>query len=173
MNWFDIFLIVVLFIFAWKGFRAGLVGAIGGFFGVIFGIWAGAHYMDEVGAWITNIMNLNNEYLANIIAFIIVFIAVNVAMSIIVSVINRVFHIIPFIDLINKLLGAVVGIVSGALAVSAIVYLMSLLPISETISSSILNSRLADTALEIAFMVKPFIPEAIKELKSIFENVSG
>lgn len=171
MNWFDIFLIVVLFIFTWKGFRAGLVGAIGGFFGVIFGIWAGSHYMQSVGAWIMNVIDLGNEYLASIIGFLVVFMAVNIAVSIIISIINRVFHIIPFIDLINKLLGAIVGIVTGALAVAAIVYLMSVLPISDTISSSIKNSQIADMALSVAFMIKPFIPQAIKELKSIFENV--
>jgi uncharacterized membrane protein required for colicin V production len=172
MNWFDIFLIVVLFIFTWKGFRAGLVGAIGGFFGVIFGIWAASHYMQQIGAWIMNVADFNNEYLATIIGFLAIFVAVNIAVSIIVSVINRVFHIIPFIDLINKLLGAIVGFVTGALAVSSIVYIMSLLPISATISGNILDSQLADIALKVAFVVKPFIPQAIKELKSIFENAS-
>ncbi|MFA6307779.1 MAG: CvpA family protein [Patescibacteria group bacterium] len=172
MNWFDIFLIVILFIFTWKGFRAGLVGAIGGFFGTIFGIWAGAHYMQQAGAWIMELINFSNEYLAIILGFLAIFLAINIVVSIIVSIINKVFHIIPFINLINKLLGAVVGIVTGALAVSAIVYIMSLLPISEAISGNILHSQIADTALKIAFIVKPFIPEAIKGLKSIFENVN-
>lgn len=172
MNLFDIFLIVVLFIFTWKGFRAGLVGAIGGLFGVFFGIWAGSHYMQQAGAWLMRVIDIDNEYLASIIGFLVIFLAVNIAVGIIVSVINRVFHIIPFIDILNKLLGAVVGIITGALAVSAIVYIMSLLPISDTIANNILNSRLADIFLNIAFIVKPFIPAAVKELKSIFENVS-
>jgi len=172
MNWFDIFLIVILFIFTWKGFRAGLVGAIGGFFGVIFGIWAGSHYMQQAGVWLMKVVDFDNEYLASIVGFLAIFLAVNIIVSIIVSIINRVFHIIPFINLINKLLGAIVGIVTGALAASAIVYIMSLLPISTVISGNILDSQIADTALKIAFIVKPFIPEAIKELKSIFENVN-
>ena len=172
MNWFDIFLIVIVFIFTWKGFRAGLVGAIGGFFGVIFGIWAGSHYMQQVGAWIMELAEMKQEYLATIIGFLVIFAAVNIAVSIIVSVINRVFHIIPFIDLLNKLLGAVVGLITGALAVSAIVYIMSLLPFNTVLSDKILNSQLADMALNIAFVVKPFVPGAIKELKSIFENVN-
>lgn len=173
MNWFDIILIVILFIFTWKGFRTGLVGAIGGFFGVIVGIWAGSHYMQQVGSWVMEVANFHdNEYLASIIGFIAIFVAINIAVSIIVSIINRIFHIIPFINLINKLLGAIVGIVTGALTVAAIVYLMSLLPISEAITGKLLDSKLADMALNIAFVVKPFVPEAIKELKSIFENVS-
>ena len=163
MNWFDIFLIVILFIFTWKGFRAGLVGAIGGFFGVIFGIWAASHYMQQVGTWVMNAANFHdNEYLAVIIGFLAIFLAVNIAVSIIVSVINRVFHIIPFINLINKLLGAVVGIVTGVLAVSAIVYIMSLLPISEVISNKIVDSQLADIALNIAFIVKPLFRRLLK-----------
>jgi membrane protein required for colicin V production len=172
MNWFDIFLVVVAFIFTWKGFRAGLVGSIGGFFGVIFGIWAGSHYMQQAGAWIMEMADFNNEYLGTIAGFLAIFAAVNIAVSIIVSVINRVFHIIPFIDLLNKLLGATVGLITGALAVSSIVYIMSLLPISDAISGNMLDSELADIALKIAFVVKPFIPAAIKELKSIFEYVN-
>lgn len=171
MNWYDIALIVILFFFTWKGFRTGLVGAIGGFFGIIFGIWAGSHYMQQVGAWIMQVANFDNEALAYIFSFAIVFIAVNIAVGIIVSVINRVFHIIPFIDLINKLSGAIVGFLGGCLAVSALVYLMSLLPISDTISNLVLHSRLAEIAINVSVIIKPFIPEAIKQLKSIFENV--
>ena len=82
-------------------------------------------------------------------------------------IINRVFHIIPFIDLMNKLLGAFVGCIGGALAASALVYLLSLLPISDTISDALVQSQLAHIAADISIVIKPFIPEAIKELKSI------
>jgi hypothetical protein len=86
MNWFDIVLIVILFIFTWKGFRAGLVGAIGGFFGVIVGIWAGSHYMHQVGVWVMDVANFHdNEYLAAIIGFIAIFLAINITGSIIVN----------------------------------------------------------------------------------------
>ena len=169
MNWYDIALIVILFFFTWKGFRTGLVGAIGGFFGIIFGIWAGSHYMTQAGEWIMQVADFDNVALASILGFIAMFLAVNIAVSIIVSVINRIFHIIPFIDMINKLLGAIVGLIGGVLAISSLVYLMSLMPISDTISNLIKDSQLAPRVNEIAFVVKPFIPEAIKELKSIFD----
>ena len=167
MNGYDIVLIAILFFFTWKGFRTGLVGAIGGFFGIIFGIWAGSHYMQAAGEWIMRVANFDNEALANILGMIGIFVAVNVAVGIIVSVINRVFHIIPFIDLINKLMGAIVGLIGGVVAVAAFVYLMALLPISDTISNMIINSKMANWAVDIAIIVKPFIPEAIKSLKSI------
>lgn len=172
MNWFDIFLIVVLFFFTWKGFRTGLVGAIGGFFGVIFGIWAGSQYMQQAGEWIMRVADFDNIALATILGFMAIFIAVNISVSIIVSVINRIFHIIPFIDLINKLLGAIVGLLAGSLAVAAIAYLMSILPISATINENIENSEFAAWALNLAFIIKPFVPEAIKELKEVINNVS-
>jgi membrane protein required for colicin V production len=167
MSVFDIALLVILLVFVWKGFRAGLVGAIGGFVGIIIAIWAGSHYMQQVAQWIMNAINIDNEPLANILAFVAIFIAINVVVSIIVSIINKIFHIIPFIDLTNKLLGAVVGLVGGALAVSAIVYLMSLFPISDSISDMMIKSELADWAVKVAVVVKPFIPAAIKGLRSI------
>ena len=167
MNGYDIVLIAILFFFTWKGFRAGLVGAIGGFFGIIFGIWAGTHYMQMAGDWLMRVANFDNQSLANILGMMAIFIAVNVAVGIIVSVINRVFHIIPFIDMLNKLMGAIVGLIGGVIAVAAFVYIMTLLPISDTISSMIISSQMANWAVDIAIIIKPFVPEAIRSMKSI------
>ena len=71
----------------YEGFRTGLVGAIGGFFGVIFGIWAGSHNMEQAGIWISQVGNFDNSALANILGFIAIFMAINIAVSIIVSII--------------------------------------------------------------------------------------
>ncbi|RJQ33709.1 CvpA family protein [Candidatus Parcubacteria bacterium] len=171
MNIFDIILLVIVLIFVWKGFRAGLVGAIGGFVGIIIGIWAGSHYMQLVGEWIMKIADFDNVELANIIAYGAIFVGVNIAVGLIVGIINKIFHIIPFIDLVNKMLGAIVGLIGGALAAAAVVYLMSIFPISETIGENITNSKIAPRAMNIAAVVKPLIPGAIKEVKSILEDV--
>ena len=118
MNVFDIILLVIVLIFVWKGFRAGLVGAIGGFIGILVAIWAGSHYMQQAGEWIMKIADFDNEALAAIIGFAAIFIVVNIVFSIIIGIINRIFHIIPFIDLVNKLLGAIVGVVGGGVWLS-------------------------------------------------------
>lgn len=167
MNWLDIFIIIFVLFFIWKGFRAGLVGAIGGFFGIIVGIWAGSHFMTNFAAWLINAFSLDNQQLANILAFIIIFIAINIITSIIVWIINKIFNIIPFIDLANKLGGAAIGFIGGVLAISALIYLLSLFSFSENINKVLISSQLADLAVQIAVVVKPFIPEAIKSLKSI------
>jgi len=173
MNIFDIVLLVIVLIFVWRGFRAGLVGAIGGFIGILIAIWAGTHYMQLVGDWLAKVLDLvDKQALTNIVAFGVIFVAVNIVVSIIISIINRIFHIIPFIDLANKLLGAIVGLIGGAFVVVSIVYLMSLFPIGDTISQNITDSKIAPRAIAIAGVVKPLVPGAIKELKSIWDNVN-
>jgi len=174
MNGLDIALLVILLFFVWRGFRTGLIGAIGGFLGIVVGIWAGAQFMKPVGVELMKYINFENfmqgvgqEYLAGILGFALIFIAINVAVSIIVTIINKIFHIIPFIDLTNKLFGAMVGLLGGVLAVSSIVYLLSLLPFSDTISEQLKASQIAKVAVEIAVVIKPLIPEAIKSLKAI------
>ena len=167
MGLFDIILLIILLLFVWKGFRAGLVGAIGEFLGIVVGIWAGSHYMGMAAQWIMNILNFDNQSLANILAFICIFIAINIIVHIIVAVINRIFHIIPFIDLVNKLLGAIVGLLGGILAVVAIVYLLSIFLISDAINDRLISSFIVQWAADLAVIVKPFIPAAINELKSI------
>ena len=121
MNLFDIALIIILLFFIWQGFRTGLVGAIGGFLGILVGIWAGSHYMQVVATWIIETIDISNEALANIIAFVVIFLAVNIIASLIVMIINRIFHFIPFINILNKLAGAFVGLVGGILAVATFV----------------------------------------------------
>ena len=167
MNLFDIILLIILLIFVWKGFRTGLIGAIGGFFGIIAGIILGGQFMGTVSGWLDNFIKINNHNLANIIAFILIFIVVIIIVGILVKLINAVFHIIPFIDLVNKLLGAIVGAIGGLLAVGAVVYLLSLFPISDAINKVLLESTAAPIAKNIAVVVKPFMPEAIRNLKSI------
>lgn len=167
MNLFDIILLIILLIFIWKGFRTGLIGAIGGFFGIVIGIILGGQFMSMLGAWLAKIINIDNTNLANIIAFVVIFIAVNIIVGLIVTLINAVFHIIPFIDLVNKLLGAVVGLLGGMLAISAIVYLLSLFPISDSVNNALLKSSFAPIAKNISVIVVPFMPAAIKSLKSI------
>ncbi len=167
MNLFDIALIIILLFFIWQGFRTGLVGAIGGFLGILVGIWAGSHYMQVVATWIIETIDISNEALANIIAFVVIFLAVNIIASLIVMIINRIFHFIPFINILNKLAGAFVGLVGGILAVATFVYLLSLFPISETVNQAILDSPLANWASSIAVIVKPFIPSNINDLTSI------
>lgn len=167
MNWLDILIIVLLLFFVWKGFRAGLVGAIGGFLGIIVGIWAGSHFMTNVGAWLMAVLNIENSSLANIIGFVLIFVAINIVTSIIVWIINKVFNIIPFIGLANKLAGAIIGFIGGSLAIAALVYFLSLFSFSDTLSNVLISSQLAGIAVEVAVIVKPFIPEAIKTLKSI------
>lgn len=174
MNGLDIALVVILLFFVWRGFRTGLIGAIGGFLGIIVGIWAGAHYMSQVGEHLMKYINFENfmegagkEYLAGILSFAIIFIGINIIVSIIVTIINKIFHIIPFIDLTNKLFGALVGLMGGILAASSIVYLLSLLPFSTAISNQLKASEIAKIAVDIAIVIKPLIPEAIKSLKAI------
>lgn len=169
MNLFDVILLVILLVFVWQGFRTGLIGAIGGFFGIIAGIVLGGRFISVLGASLAKLINIDNINLANILAFILIFIGVNLVVSLLVKLINTIFHIIPFIDLVNKLLGAVVGLIGGVFAVASMVYLISLFPISETINKSLVQSSAAPVVKNVSVVVKPFLPEAVKSLKSILE----
>ena len=166
MSVFDIFLTIILLLFIWKGFRSGLIGALGGLLGIIIGIWAGSNYMLAVSSWIMENLSMTNEALANILSFIAIFIAVNLIIGLIISIINRIFHIIPFIDFINKLAGGIIGFIGGILAIAALVYLLSLFPISGAISDMLENSSLAGWSSTVANIIKPLLPEAIKELQT-------
>ncbi|MBT7552918.1 CvpA family protein [bacterium] len=167
MNWLDIVIIVILIFSFWKGFRAGLAGAIGGFLGIIVGIWAGSHFMTQVGEWLMQLLNVENQSLANIISFILIFIAINVIFSILVWIVNKVFNVIPFIGLANKLAGSFIGVIGGILGIAALVYLLSLFAFSDAIGQAIADSQLASIALSIAVIVKPLIPVAIKSVQEI------
>jgi len=167
MNWLDIVLLVIILFFVFRGFKAGLVGAIGALLGVIVGVWAGTNFMNEVASWLTSFFNFNNQSLANILAFVLIFIVVNIIFSIAVWIINSIFHVIPLINFTNKLMGALIGFVGGVLFISILVYLLSLFAFSQNIADVVQGSQLAGVAMKISVILKPLIPEAIKSLKSI------
>lgn len=167
MNWLDIVLLIIILFFVFRGFKAGLVGAIGALLGVIVGIWAGSNFMDEVAKWLLSFFNFNNTSLANILAFVLIFIAVNIVFSLAVWIINSIFHVIPLINFANKVIGALIGFVGGVLFISALVYLLSLFAFSQNIADVLQGSQIAAVAVKIAVILKPLIPEAVKSLKSI------
>lgn len=167
MNWLDIVLLIIILFFVFRGFKAGLVGAIGALLGVIVGIWAGSNFMDEVAAWLLSFFNFSNQSLANILAFVLIFIVVNIIFSLAVWIINSIFHVIPLINFANKIIGALIGLVGGILFISALVYLLSLFAFSQNIADVLQSSQLATVAVKIAVILKPLIPEAVKSLKSI------
>ena len=113
------------------------------------------------------LLNVENQSLANIISFILIFIAINVIFSILVWIVNKVFNVIPFIGLANKLAGSFIGVIGGILGIAALVYLLSLFAFSDAIGQAIADSQLASIALSIAVIVKPLIPVAIKSVQEI------
>lgn len=167
MNWLDIILLIIILFFVFRGFRAGLVGAVGALLGIIVGIWVGSNFMDEVATWLIGFLNFNNQSLASILAFVLIFIVVNIIFSTAVWIINSIFHVIPLINFANKIIGALIGLLGGILFISALVYLLSVFAFSQNIADVLQGSQIAPIAAKIAVILKPLIPEAVKNIKSV------
>ncbi|SDB95093.1 Uncharacterized membrane protein, required for colicin V production [Pelagirhabdus alkalitolerans] len=96
-------------------------------------------------AFFSDSFQLENAYY-NMIAFALIFFGVKIALSIIASMLDFIAEL-PFLSAINGVLGAVFGFVEQYLVLFLVIYIASLLPVSQ-IQSILNNSSLAGFMIE-------------------------
>ena len=73
MNYIDIVIAIILFLFAFKGLRKGLIIEVVTLAAFIVGIYGAMHFSDFTAAHLQEVMEINPKYL-NTVAFVLTFI---------------------------------------------------------------------------------------------------
>lgn len=123
MNYLDIIIAIILFLFGFKGFRKGLVIEVVTLLAFAVGIYGAMHFSDFTAEHLQDFMEINPKYL-NTIAFVLTFIL----LVILVNLIGRwVTNLIKAMNLnfFNKLGGAVFGVAKGVLLCSVFVMVLN------------------------------------------------
>ena len=123
MNYLDIIIAIVLFIFGFKGFRKGLVIEVVTLLAFGVGIYGAMHFSDFTAVHLQEVMEINPKYL-NTIAFVLTFIL----LVIVVNMIGRaVTGLIKAMNLsfFNKLGGFVFGMAKGVLLCSILLLVLN------------------------------------------------
>ncbi len=162
----DYILLAIIAGFAWIGLWSGFIHTLGSFLGVFLGATLAARYYVPIAtAW--DWIFFGNEKITKIVVFIIIFILISRAVGIIFWLFNKVFGVIklfPFLGSLNKLLGAILGFLEGVLVLATVLFLINQYQVSPGIIEKLKDSQIAQILLTMAAVIKPFLPEAVKNL---------
>lgn len=170
MSYFDIALLVILLIFVGNGLAKGLIRLLGQVVGLIVAAYIASHFYLTFYQWGQDIVNWS-EGTEKFLSFLIVFVLVTSIIGIVFTIIEKIFNlisIIPFTKTINRLLGGALGLFEGSLALGLILFVaVRYAWIGGLFGSQLVNSKIAPLMIKVANIVLPFLPEALKTLKSI------
>jgi len=170
MSYFDIGLLVILLGFVGNGLSKGLIRLLGQVVGLIVGSYVASHFyltFYEWGKGFANFSEGTEKFLAFIILFILVTSVVGAAFILIEKIFDLV-SIIPFTKLINRLLGGALGLLEGSLSLGLILYVAARYAwIGGLLGKQLVGSHVAPYLVKVTTIIMPFLPDALKTLKSI------
>ncbi|HEX4807515.1 MAG TPA: CvpA family protein [Bryobacteraceae bacterium] len=159
INWFDIFLMLVIFASFVSGLRSGfarvVVGLVSTFFGLLAGFWFYRMLAPKLLPWV------KTPTAANMLAFLLIFIGVLIVGSLIAAILSKLFSWIG-LSWFNHLMGGAVGVLRGALTAAALVAVV--IAFSPSPAPSFLNdSRVAPYATHVAGWLADLAPRELKD----------
>jgi membrane protein required for colicin V production len=162
MNWLDIVLIILIIIPVFIGLRRGLIKMLFSLAGLIAGIIIAGIYYEPVSKIFTFI---DNESLANILAFILILAAVIIIAMILGQLFKKLADTIT-IGWLDHLLGAVLGFLSGFLVLGAIMAII----VKYFGSDAITNSLIAKVMLDYFPVVLGLLPDNFQAVRDFFQT---
>ncbi|MBT4511046.1 MAG: CvpA family protein [Chloroflexi bacterium] len=117
MNWLDIVILVILTVFTFLGLKRGLIQAVVPLFGLILAIFLAGRLQDSLA---DSLGFIDNQSVANIMAFALILGVVFVVVCVIAMVIQKAVSI-TFLGWLDRQGGATLGFIVGWLICSMII----------------------------------------------------
>jgi len=170
MSYFDIGLLIILASFTFNGLAKGLIRLLGQVVGLIVASYVASHYYLNFYEWGKDLVNWSAGT-EKFLSFLILFVLVTSIIGAVFILIEKIFDlisIIPFTGLINRLLGGALGLLEGSLALGLILFVaVRYAWIGSLFGIQLVNSHVAPWLIKVATIIMPFLPDALKTLKSI------
>lgn len=123
MNYIDIIIAIILFLFGFKGFRKGLIIEVVTLLALGVGIYGAMHFSDFTAERLVEYVEVKPEYL-NTIAFILTFILLVVAVNLIGRLVSNLVKTMN-LGLLDRLGGFVFGVAKGVLLCSLLMLVLN------------------------------------------------
>jgi len=150
LNYLDILLAVLLILFAWSGYKKGLIIEIATLAALVLGIYFAWFFSGFVAEKLTDYFTIKDKYLG-IISFIVTFLGVILLVMLLGKLLEKIIDVL-LLGFLNKLAGAIFGILKGALFISIFIFIVAYVSSGnhffnkETRQTSILYSPIASIA---------------------------
>lgn len=175
MNILDIIIIIVVAIFALAGLWFGLFHTLGSLIGTVAGSYIASRYYETLAQWLMHTTGWG-ENLCRVIVFIGIFFVITRAIGVVFWLVGKVAGFIlpiPFKKTINRFLGMIFGFVEGLLTIGIALYFIDKFPLSAHFMGSVGASLFAPYAIEVASLLFPLFPEALRVLKSTVDIIES
>ena len=170
VKWFDLVLLLFMAGFVFYGLCFGLIKTGGSLAGVVIGAWGAGRLYLIFFSFAKNLA-FGHEDWGKSVSFFICFVIINRLVCLLFALLDRAFHfvaIVPFLKTINRLGGAVLGFMEGGLVIGLMIFVAGRYSIIESWLGGLLaNSQLAPFLIQFANVLKPLLPELLKQLKSV------
>jgi membrane protein required for colicin V production len=123
MNYLDIIIAIILFLFGWKGLRKGLIIEVVTLLAFGVGIYGAMHFSDFTAAHLQDFMEIKPQYL-NTIAFVLTFIILVVLVNLIGRLVSKWVKSMN-LGFFDKLGGFLFGILKGVLLCSVLLMVLN------------------------------------------------
>jgi len=167
----DYILLIILGYATLWGFRKGLIRAVGGIVGMIGAVILASRFFQPVADKFGPIVGFENSMnLARMVSFVVLLIGINYAVSILVALVEKAYSsiaVLPFMKIGNRLLGAALGLIQSSVMVGLVLYFAARFPFGSIVESFFEGSKVAPIVLEIAGVIQPLLPDAIKQIESL------
>ena len=123
MNYLDITIAIVLFVFGWKGARKGLIIEVVSLLAVGVGIYGAMHFSDFTAEHLQEVTEINPKYL-NTVAFILTFVLLVIIVNLIGRLVSKMVQAMN-LGFFNRLGGFLFGMAKGVLLCSTMVLVLN------------------------------------------------
>lgn len=123
MNYLDIIIAIILFLFGFKGLRKGLIIEIVTLLAFCVGIYGAMHFSDFTAAHMQDFMEIDPKYL-NTVAFVLTFIILVVLVNLIGKLVSKWVKSMN-LGFFDKLGGFLFGIIKGVLLCSVLLMVLN------------------------------------------------
>ena len=159
MNYLDIVIAIILFLFGFKGFRKGLIIEVVTLLAFGVGIYGAMHFSDFTAEHLQEVMEINPKYL-NTIAFVLTFILLVIVVNLIGKAMTNLVKAMN-LSFWNKVGGFLFGAAKGVLLCSTFVLVINNLQFTGLIKEDVKGSS----------YLYPYIEETVPYLYQGFDLV--
>ncbi|WP_291322118.1 CvpA family protein [Desulfonatronospira sp.] len=158
MNALDIFFVIVLGFFLFRGVYRGLILEIASIAGLIAGFLAANRFYMDVYPWLYDI--LENQTWAQIISYLSIFLATMAVVALLAFFLRRLLRLV-MLGWLDRLGGGLLGFVKAGLICSIALLLLTVFLPSE--HSLIVESMIAPYLIALSDSLASYLPQDLKE----------
>lgn len=167
MNYLDIIIIVLLFVFGVAGWRKGIIIEAATLLGLGLGLYGAFHFSDYTAQELVNWVEINPKYLG-VISFIVTFIVVALVVNLIGRLLSKVVKNLN-LGFIDRLGGFLVGLAKGVLLCSLMVMLINAFNLRGIVKEDVKKSSVLYPWVEQAV---PYVYQGYDLVKEAVQNAA-